>query len=303
VLSNEDTLHNLGVLEFVDGEPVLNNTGVLFFSKEPQLFLPQAIIQCVRYKGLTKVDIEDQKDMTFDIMTNIDESFVFLRRSLDVAFKIESGSPTRKEVWEIPYIALREALVNAISHRDYINKGTHIQVEVFDDRISITNFGGLVAGLSQDDLGKRSLHRNPNIVNILHRSNFIEKLGTGLLRIDSEIEKAGLPKVEFDINDNWFSIIFKREVKKIELPKLDFVLLVRDLLILEACRLPKSRLEVLVGVLKISKRRPNYEKNMEHLVKAGLLIMTNPDVPTDPTQKYYTSDLGKLFIKDTYENT
>ncbi len=301
MLSNEDTLHNLGVLEFVEGKPVLNNTGVLFFTKEPQRFLPQAIIQCVRYKGIIKVDIEDQKNMTFDVMTNIDECFTFLRRSLDVAFVFESGSPTRKEVWEIPYQALKEALVNAIAHRDYINKGTHIQVEVFDDRVSITNFGGLVAGLSQDDLGKRSLHRNPNIVNLLHRANFIEKLGTGLLRIDNELEQAGLPKVEFDINDNWFSIIFKRKgkkIEKIELPKLDFVLDMNDLKILRFCMVAKPRKEVLVNLLKITNRRENYEKNMEHLVKAGLLNMTNPDAPTDPTQKYYTSELGKDFVND-----
>ena len=178
ISSNEDTLHNLGVLEFVGGKPVFNNTGILFFTKEPQQFLPQAIIQCVRYKGIIKLDIEDQKDMTSDVITNIDETFVFLRRSLDVAFKFESGNPTRIEVWEIPYIALKEALINAIAHRDYINKGTHIQVEVFDDRVSITNFGGLVKGLSKEELRKRSMHRNPNIVNILHRANFIEKLGT-----------------------------------------------------------------------------------------------------------------------------
>ena len=82
ILSNEDTLHNLGVLEFIDGKPVFNNTGILFFTKNPQLFLPQAIIQCVRYKGMIKLDIEDQKDMTSDVINNIDETFVFLRRSL-----------------------------------------------------------------------------------------------------------------------------------------------------------------------------------------------------------------------------
>ena len=301
ILSNEDTLHNLGVLEFVDGKPVFNNTGILFFTKEPQRFLPQAIIQCVRYKGIIKLDIEDQKDMTSDIITNIDETFVFLRRSLDVAFKFESGTLPRIEIWEIPYVALKEALVNAIAHRDYVNRGTHIQVEVFDDRVSITNFGGLVKGLTESELRKRSMHRNPNIVNILHRSNFIEKLGTGLLRIDSELENAGLPKAELEISEHWFSIVFKRKGKKIEtveLPKLDFVFDMNDLKILRFCMVAKPRKEVLVNLLKITNRRENYEKNMEHLVKAGLLNMTNPEAPTDPTQKYYTSELGKEFVND-----
>lgn len=302
ILSDEDTLHNLGVLEFVDKKPVFNNTGVLFFTKDPQRFLPQAIIQCVRYKGTIKLDIEDQKDMTSDIITNIDEAFVFLRRSLDVAFKFESGNPTRIEVWEIPFVALKEALINAIAHRDYINKGTHIQVEVFDDRVSITNFGGLAKGLDRSDLGKRSVHRNPNIVNLLHRANFIEKLGTGLLRIKKELYKAGLPEADFDINDNWFSISFYRKVRtntgETNLPKLNFILTNRDILILEACQVPKSRKEILEDLLKIRNRRKNYEKNFEHLVNAGLISMTNPSTPTDPSQKYFTTELGQQFYDD-----
>ena len=161
ILSDEDTLHNLGALDFVDGKPVLNNTGVLFFTDYPQLFLPQSTIQCVRYNGLEKVDIVNQKDLTFDILTNISEAFTFLSMSLDIGFDFEEGNPKRNEVWEIPYIALREAIINAIAHRDYINRGSHIQIEVFDDRVSITNYGGLVKGLTESDIGKRSLHRNP----------------------------------------------------------------------------------------------------------------------------------------------
>lgn len=92
ILSNEDTLHNLGILEFIHGKPVFNNTGILFFTKKPQRFLPQAIIQCVRYKGTIKLDIEDQKDMTADI----DEIFAFLRRSLDVMLLLNLNLETQQ---------------------------------------------------------------------------------------------------------------------------------------------------------------------------------------------------------------
>ncbi|MEX1190990.1 MAG: ATP-binding protein [Brumimicrobium sp.] len=302
ILSNEDTLHNLGVLEFIDEKPIFNNTGVLFFTKDPQRFLPQAIIQCVRYRGTIKLDIEDQKDMTFDIITNIDDVFVFLRRSLDVAFKFESGNPTRIEVWEIPYIALKEALINAIAHRDYINKGTHIQVEVFDDRVSITNYGGLVKGLSIDELRKRSMHRNPNIVNLLHRSNFIEKLGTGLLRIDSELEKAGLPKAELEINEHWFSIIFKRMPKASDFDESwsDFDgevnLSEQDEEILRFCgKNPKSRSEIF-DFLKMSNETRNFNRHILPLLDSKLMKMTLPDKPRSMNQKYITTDLGSKYL-------
>lgn len=297
ILSNEDTLHNLGVLEFVDKKPVFNNTGVLFFTKDPQRFLPQAIIQCVRYKGIIKLDIEDQKDMTSDIITNIDEVFVFLRRSLDVAFSFESGKPTRNEVWEIPYMALKEALINAIAHRDYINRGTHIQVEVFDDRVSITNFGGLANGLSVDELRKRSVHRNPNIVNLLHRSNFIEKLGTGLLRIDSELEQAGQPKAELEINEHWFSIIFKRKPKTINLNEkkydvLDYHLSQKQKDVLEFCsKEEKSRTEIF-EFLEMANSTLNTKRHIVPLIESELLQMTEPDKPKSKNQKYYTTEFG-----------
>ena len=301
ILSNEDTLHNLGVLEFIDGKPVFNNTGILFFTKNPQLFLPQAIIQCVRYKGMIKLDIEDQKDMTSDVINNIDETFVFLRRSLDVAFKFESGNPTRIEVWEIPYIALKEALINSIAHRDYINKGTHIQVEVFDDRVSITNFGGLVKGLSKEELRKRSMHRNPNLVNILHRSNFIEKLGTGLLRIDSELEKADLPKAELDINEHWFSIVFHRKLKfpilnDEKYDVVDYHLNSKQRAIIEFCwKKEKSRKEIF-DFIKMFNSTLNNSRHLVPLIDNSLIQMTEPSKPRSKNQKYYTTELGEKQI-------
>lgn len=293
VLSDEDTLHNLGLLEFIDGKPILNNTGILFFTEEPSKFIPQAIIQCVRYKGLIKLDIEDQKDMAFDMLKNIDECFVFLRRSLDVAFKFESGNPQRLEVWEIPYIALREALVNAMSHRDYVNRGTHIQVEVFDDRVSITNSGGLAKGITSNDLRRRSTRRNPNIVNIFHRADYIEKLGTGLLRIDRELKNAGLPKIEFDVNENWFEIIFKRKIKETysNFDGNDY-LSENDKIILEYCIEPRKRGDVLEKI-GIKNRGDNYKRHMLPLLDKGYLLMTIPDKPKSGNQRYVTSELGK----------
>jgi ATP-dependent DNA helicase RecG len=301
ILSDEDTLHNLGVLEFVDGKPILNNTGVLFFSKNPSFFLPQAIIQCVRYKGNIKVDIEDQKDMTFDVMTNIDECFSFLRRSLDVGFTFETGDPRRKEVWEIPFVALREAIINAFAHRDYVNKGTHIQVEVFDDRVSITNFGGLVKGFSLDDLGKRSAHRNPNMVNIFHRANFIEKLGTGILRINEELELAGHPAIEFDVNEYWFTIIFSRknviqsgqiQSGQKQSGSRNFILNEQEMKILSFCKLkPKSRSEIFTFI-GMSNETRNFTRNVLPLLEKEYLNMTEPDSPRSRNQKYYATDLG-----------
>lgn len=297
ILSDGETLHNLDVVEEVEDTRVFNNTGVLFFTNEPVKFHSQVLIQCVKYEGIEKVNIEDHEDLGSDVITNLDRCFAFLKRWLKVGFKFESGNPTRIEVWEIPFQALKEAVVNAIAHRDYVAKGAHIQVEVFDDRVSITNHGGLAKGFSISDLGKRSFHRNPNIVNMLHRANFIEKLGTGIKRINTEIKNAGLEKAEFDVDDNWFTITFKRKV--VETREGNNTkgesLSERDIKILNYCIEPRKRNQVLEHIGYSNDYRA-FKSYVIPLMEKKYLSFTLPDSPRSSKQEYVTTDFGKTFL-------
>jgi len=96
-----------------------------------------------------------------------------------------------------------------VAHRDYFEKGANVMVEMFDNRIEITNPGGLVKGLKPKDFGKKSVLRNPNIANLLHRIGYIEKMGTGINKIKHLMTEAGLPQVEFEFN-HFFTATFKR---------------------------------------------------------------------------------------------
>lgn len=137
---------------------------------------------------------------------------IFLKQYIPLRYEM-TGEPRRKEIPEIPYEALREAIINAAAHRDYFEKGTNIMVEMFDDRIEITNFGGLAKGLKPEDFGKKSVLRNPNIANLLHRAGYIEKMGTGINKMKNLISKAGLPPIKFEF-DNFFTVTFKRPIRK-----------------------------------------------------------------------------------------
>ncbi len=142
----------------------------------------------------------------------------FLKQYIPVRYEM-TGEPRRKEIPEIPYDALREAIINAVTHRDYFEKGSNVMVEMFDDRIEITNFGGLPKGLKPEDFGKKSVLRNPNIASLLHRVKYIEKMGTGISKMRKLLREAKLqlPKFEFG---TFFTAIFRRpEVKRrIEVP-------------------------------------------------------------------------------------
>jgi ATP-dependent DNA helicase RecG len=132
-------------------------------------------------------------------------------RYLAVRYEM-TGEPRRKEIPEVPYDALREAIINAVAHRDYFEKGANVMVEMFDDRIEITNFGGLVKGLKPEDFGKKSVLRNPNIAGLLHRVKYIEKMGTGINKMRGLMAEVRLPPIVFEFG-TFFTAIFRRPAR------------------------------------------------------------------------------------------
>ena len=109
----------------------------------------------------------------------------------------------------MPEVALREAVVNAVCHRDYLEQGAQVMVEIFDDRVEIYNPGGLPKGLPERDFGKRSVCRNPLIASLLLRCNYIERMGTGIERIRAALKKENCPGVTIRFN-TMFTLEFPR---------------------------------------------------------------------------------------------
>ena len=210
-INDGELLTNLGLLYSDTPVPVINNTGVLFFANNPAHFIPQSMVTCVVYKGNSKVDILDKKTFDADIITNIDNSLTFLKRHLNVSFEIKTNQ--RKEKMEIPEVVLREAVVNAVVHRDYFEKGATVMIEIFDNRVEISNPGGLPKGLKPEDFGKRTLARNPLMAALLNRAKYIEKLGTGIQRMRREMTAAGLPEPDFQF-DGFFTILLKEFLRR-----------------------------------------------------------------------------------------
>ena len=206
--NNTHILRSLGVVKQIAGVNYFTNAGILFFTKDPSSLISQAKITCVAYVGTEKVDILDRKDFSADIITSVEEGLAFIRRHLNEASHIKGLK--REDKLEIPLVALREALVNAVAHRDYLEAGARVMIEVFSNRIIISNPGGLPAGLNEKDFGKYSLSRNPVISDLLFRVGLIEKLGTGVNRIKAVLQEAKLPPAEFHFND-FFSVAFWRE--------------------------------------------------------------------------------------------
>jgi len=198
-------------LEFIKEEKA-TWAAVLIFGKEPQRPLLQSAVHCGRFR-IDKTQIIDDLMIDTDLIEQVDEVMKFITRHISVRYEFE-GKPKRKEVWEYPLEALREAVINAIVHRDY-TAPSNVQVEIYDDRIEIWNPGGLLPGITIEDLYKKehkSVIRNKLISQIFYDIGYIEKYGSGTIKIIELCRRHGLPSPEFKEVFGGFSVVFRKDI-------------------------------------------------------------------------------------------
>lgn len=197
-------------LKLIAADGKLKNGAVLFFGKNVQAFFDKAVIRCLQYKGVDKRFIMDDKLITGNLLLQYHGAIKYIMSKLNLSYEIESqGIGPRREVLEIPEIVFKEALVNALTHRDYYDKGATTMIEVFDDRVEITNPGGLVSSVPRDQFGTRSLSRNPLIFGLFERINMVEQVGSGVGRMKNAMKEANLPEPVFNV-EGMFSITLHR---------------------------------------------------------------------------------------------
>jgi len=201
-LSKEHILSNLNLL--TNGK--LNNCGVLLFSKDIKSYFPNATVACFLYADKEQTDIIDSKEFSGDFVTNLNDAYNYLLSKLNTAIIIEGLKHTAK--LELPKDALREAIINAMIHRDYLYS-SNIHLHISPDRVEIVNPGKLL--FPEEDLGKRSAQRNPLLTDMVHRLGLVEKAGSGIRRMRKSMKEYNLG-IDFDIS-SFFSAVFHRDIR------------------------------------------------------------------------------------------
>jgi ATP-dependent DNA helicase RecG len=303
-------LQNLGLGE-IGKDFKINNAGLMLFGKKRDLYIRQVYVTCVLYKGSDKIKIIDRKDFRDGLFQDYKNTFKFLQQHLRLEYVIEGGGP-RKEIPEIPYEALKEALLNAIIHRDYFEIGARVMVEIFDDRVEISNPGELL--FEKEKIGKKtvSVARNPILFDIFNRMQLIEKVGTGLKRILAFAKTSNI-NVEFDI-DSFFTIVFfrpgypkeqkdntgqvssKYRASTEQAPSKHSSSSPHAFAVLSFCEIPKKRNEIQEHLAL--KHREHFRSNvLAPLLREGFLKPLISDKPHSPLQKYITTEKGKEFLQ------
>lgn len=171
------------------------NAAILLFDKNPQRFFPQAIVKIGRF--INEADIISSDIVEGNLFQQAENTLAILKTKYLLS-PITYEGIHRRELLEYPYEALREAIFNAIIHRDY-NTTSAIQIKIYDNSLSVVNEGKLPPEISVDDLKREHLSkpRNKLVADIFYKAGFVESWGRGTLKIVNECKKAHIPEPVF----------------------------------------------------------------------------------------------------------
>jgi ATP-dependent DNA helicase RecG len=194
--SQEDALLKRGCLARRGSELYPTNAGLLLFGLEPQHWVRSSEILVVRYGGTTMSDSFLREEIGGALPEQIRRAEAFVVDNMRRGVRLQGLE--RVEEAEYPVDAVREAIVNAVAHRDYQIRGDEIRVLMFSDRIEFYSPGRLPGHVTVENLVDERFSRNETIVQILSDMGFIERLGYGIDRMIRLMARAGLPAPHFE---------------------------------------------------------------------------------------------------------
>ena len=202
----EENLLNWKIIRKIENERLATNAFVLLTSN----YFRFSKIQCALFKGIKRDIFIDKKEYNGPLYEQIEQAYQFVLRHINLGAKIDGL--VRKDMYELPIGAIREMIVNAVSHRNYMDNAC-VQIAIFDDRVEVTSPGMLYGGLTLEEaMNGRSKIRNKAIAEVFSRMEIIESWGTGIQRILNRTQEYGLPEPRFqEIGDTFRVDLFKRE--------------------------------------------------------------------------------------------
>ena len=293
----------------------LTNAGTLFAD---DCSLSQSRLYCTRWSGLEKDDAINDAEYKGNVLLLLREAMNFVKSNTKKGWeKLPDGRKNKPEYAER---AVLEAMVNHFIHRDYTVMGGEVHLDIYDDRIAVTSPGGMYSGQKVQDLTIEEIsseRRNPILADVMAQLDLMEKRGSGLKRIMNETKaldgyKDELKPVFKSTTSQFMTIIYSMEYEAVDTSKDTSKDTSRDAskdtsrlqvseLVLKLLLVLKGKLSVREMMEKLElKNRSSFLSNyLNPALENGLVIMTQPDSPKSPTQKYYLTELGKSLTEST----
>ena len=284
---DKKSLVNLNGLSDKDGRPTV--CGIMLFGKYPQYLSPNldiVAVVCATENYAEESDAGERfivnKRLDGTIPQMLETAMAFVHQNMAISTVVDETGH-RKDVTEYPIKAVREIILNALIHRDYSfhTENEPIRLEMYPDRMEVSNPGGLYGRLTLDDLGKtKGDVRNPFIAAALEIMNQTENRYSGIPTIYAEMKKAGLLEPKFEnLRGNFKVTLYNKKAVKDDL----------QAKLLAFCRKPRTK-EALAREFGFDERHPAYFINnyVVPLIVAGKLMYTIPDKPKSKNQQIVT---------------
>jgi len=193
----------------IDGK--LTNAAIMLFGNDPQKYFINALVRVGRFKD--EITIIGDRRIEGNLFKQIEEAEEAIKNFINVRYEITGEQLTRKDIWDYPLEAIREALLNAVIHRDYFKYNVQTQIKIFNDWIWFFNIGGLPEGITLEQLktAHPSVARNPLIIHTFYLAGLIEEYGSGIGRIMDSLKEANLPGPEFKEEFAGFSLYLRKD--------------------------------------------------------------------------------------------
>ncbi len=275
------TQHDLDILGLRvthQGHKVPTAGGVLLYGRDRLSHFPDAWIQAGRFRGTDRARIVDRTELKMMLADTIPAAVAFIERHM--ASGVEIGPVRRQPRWTVPPVAVREALVNAVAHADYSQRGTPIRVAIFDDRLEVESPGLLPFGITLEDLPRGvSKLRNRVIGRVFHELRLIEQWGSGVQRMIAACRDSGLAEPVWEEIGNRLRVTIGTE--PIGAATVDPT----DKAILDALDSADGRrTRELADTIGLSSRATR--NRLARLVERGLVVEIGSG-PTDPKRRYH----------------
>jgi predicted HTH transcriptional regulator len=309
---DEPAMRTLGLARVEQNLVVPTNGGVLVGTHHPETFMPHAWVQCARFRGPRKRDITDQANIYGPLPLAVEKVMDFFRRNAFLRAEF-SDSPRRTDVWSIPLEPLRELVVNALVHSSYAEHGSPIKVAFLDDEIRIESPGGLVPGMTVEQMIQgTSAVRNPVVARVFREMGLIEQWGTGIPEVFAALAERGLPapvieegherlRITIHIQSHDPLVEAAGSEQHVTDAGVDvsmsgvYVSKYAEVLLRAAADGPVARSDLLAAA-GLSQSPTNFRRHVLPLVSAGLLEFSIPDKPRSPKQRYLITAAGRALL-------
>lgn len=288
----------LAKLKLLDGGR-LTNAAVMLFAKNVDDY-PELELKMGYFKGKDKIIFIDNKMESGNFFDLLDAGVSFCFRNLRLSGEVKGL--LREERLEIPIEALREALTNALCHRQYERTDGSVSLAIYDDRVEIINPGKFPPQITTDSIKKRheSYPRNKKIAQVLYLTKNLEKWGTGANRMIELCHEQHLPEPEWQCDNGTVCVTFRRptvlgkersEVDYSIDTKLDSLTgqVKRLIISLGASQMTKKQV---MQQVKLSSSSNVVDRYIKPAIEQGYVTMLYPENPRHPKQKYILTEKG-----------